>query len=207
MLIYFVKQKTKTQKERFDVLVMLLLFFIFMLVSSNYSSFYFNLDANVILFSIFYIIGYMSMIHKFKNFKTFIITEISVIIIFILCLYFNKLGIKDMQNLKFSVNYIYFIASLISTFLIIYLKDNLKVDKKFFSPIVFIGKNALYLYFSQGLSSTLLILLVEKIKISNIMLKLLVMFLINLTLAIIFFIILITVYKIVDIVLKKLKLI
>ena len=133
------------------------------------------MSLNTIFYCIFYLLGYLSMKCKFTNIKSFIFVEAIVISLFIIALHYNNLQIADLQILKSEGSYIYVLASLISCLLVIYLKDKIKCDSLIFKPINFIGKNALYLFFSQGLSSST------------------------------FFIILMLVYKLVDIIINKLK--
>ncbi len=145
------------------------------------------------------------MYYTFKNFKSFMFVEILTIVISCLLFKYNNVNITDMQRLKSEVSYIYVFTSLIGTFFFIYLKDRFKFDHELLKPIRFIGKNALYLYFAQGLSSSLMYGVVRRLTINNIYVKLLAMFFIHLATALIIFIGLMFIYKLVDIVIEKIK--
>lgn len=203
-ILYLINNFSDKDK-RLKMIVMTLWLLVFLLLAANNGVSYFSLDAKAIAFSIFFLIGYLSMFYHFKDFKSFLLVETITIFCFYLIMHFNGYGIADMSLLKSKMSYMYVLYSLISIFLIIYLKDRFKYDKNVFKPINFVGKNALYLYFSQGISSSLLYFIVPKVTINNLYIKIIVMFIINLGMALIIFFSLLFVYKLIDLVSTKIK--
>lgn len=196
IILHFIKNKII-----YIFQIIFLLFFI--LVSLNYNVSYFWLSPAVTAYCIFFLIGYLGMKINFKNFKVFVIAEGTLIIMLTQLFRVSGLKIGDLQYLKSVMNYVYLLCSLISIFFVIYVKDKFKYQNKFLRPIKYIGKNAINMFFAQGISSSLLYKINNFINIDNLGLKILTMFLINVSIAIVIFIILTLIYKIVDIIIRK----
>lgn len=178
----------------------------FMLVSINVGISYFGLEPQFIAYALFFLVGYLSMNYKFTSFKKFIFSIFIIVLILCFLMHYNGIGIAALQDLKMlKMNYIYVIASFISIFCVIYLKSRYSFKNKIMKPIKFIGKNTIYLYFAQGISSSLLYYFVYKISLNNLYLKILVMFGINLVMSMLIFCLLLFFYKMVDIIVSKCK--
>lgn len=133
-----------------------------------------------VFYLIIFFIGYISYKKKI-NFKQFLFFEtISTLICFS---YFklNSFSFNMIQDFKFDIKLGYALFATISIILFWYLKDNLKIKAK--NPINFIGKNAIFFYYSQGISSSLLIHKFSYLPIQNIWLKFLAMYSINIAIS------------------------
>lgn len=139
----------------------------FLGVSLNFLLFY----TSCILF------GYHS--YKFHGNKNWIFLTIFSFLSLILLYIYNNISI-NLQNSKFPVGLPYIIASTISMSLILLFKK-----PNFNIPIItFIGKNSIFFYISQGFSSSLIFYLLPIINI-NWPMKLIILFSVNLFIAII----------------------
>lgn len=199
---YFSKSKEECKKNIFYIL--LLLFFI--LISIQYGVDYSGLSPLFIGYCIFFLIGYLSSHYHFKNFFQFMLIEFLTILILYVLFKFNGYTIASLQALKLDMNFLYVGISFISIFLVIYLKDKFSFTHKAFQPLCYLGKNSIYLYFAQGISSSLLFLIVPKIQLSNLYLKIILMFLINFGIAIFVFFLLKLIYWLFSIFQKKIVL-
>ena len=205
VVIYFIKSGSK-ENEYYKNVFYVLLFMIFMLLTVNVNSGdYFSMNSTGIGYCIFFLIGFLSYKYKFKNLKQYLITMIVLNIIIFEVFHVNGYTMARLQNLKSVMNYTYVLVSLNSIFTIIFLKDRLKCKGLVFKPINFIGKNAFYMYFAQGINSSLLYLIVPKISMESLALKIITMFLINLSMASLIFIILVLFYKTVDKIINKIE--
>ncbi|MDR3286467.1 MAG: acyltransferase family protein, partial [Prevotellaceae bacterium] len=99
--------------------------------------------------------------------KTFIKTPyiflgffVLLAIYYLLYLYFGDKATILVRRQKFPPNIIYLAYSSFSLFLILVFKGRLKFEKPNF--LTYIGQNAIFYYFAQGLSSSLLYLLVNE---------------------------------------------
>lgn len=202
-LLYFVKKFIFSKEMYNKVVFYFLLMLFFVLISINYSIPYFGLSSYFVAYSIFYIIGYLSMEYNFTSIKSFIAFEALLLFIILFAFHFYGYEISDLQSLKMSMNFLYPLISLPSLFLVIYLRDKAKYGNKLCRLINFIGKDALFMFFAQGLSSSLLFYIVPLINIKLLWLKILVMFIINFIIAILFFLFLLYSYKWISKLLKK----
>lgn len=129
---------------------------------------------SVIFYSLFILLGYTLYDKKIKTFWK--------ILLMLSCLIsgFTWLSIPNfsMQSYKFPPSIIYFVYSLISISLFMIFKSS------FNSPLTrWMGKNALYLYMSQGISSSLIYGLVQNLHLGFWPLKLALVFTVNLGLS------------------------
>lgn len=145
-------EKNKEKNIRNLIYITLLITLMFMYSSlSGLNEFIF--DPKTLLFSMIYLIGYLSINYKIDLKKTLLYEFITIIITFILFKGF-KYRIVDIQEIKFAFSIVYLPFSFISIILFWYLKDRLNIKDK--NPINYIGKNAIWFYFAQGISSSLL---------------------------------------------------
>lgn len=174
----------------------------FILVSINCKVNYFGLNSTLIGYVIFFLLGFLAEREVlFKNIRSFVITEILLILGILLLFYVNDYTIANLQDLKMpNMSYLYVLVSFISLFVVIYLKRKSIYDKGFFKPLIYIGRNSFYMYFAQGISSSLLFFISPYITIEScgLMVKIIIMFLINLFLAICIFLLIKLIYKITD---------
>lgn len=203
IILYFIKGN----KDKVKIIINIILLLLFILISTNNGISYFNLNSNVIAYIIFFLLGYISMFIKFKNLKIFLLTEFVLIIFVVWLFHINNIDISALQSLKLpNMNYIYFITSLISIIFVFYIKDKFRYKSKFAKPIKYIGKNSICMFFSQGISSSLLYMVNNLIGNSlSLNVKIIAMFTINLSMALIIFLILTILYNVLNKMISKLK--
>lgn len=143
-------------------------------------------DLKHILFYLqFWLMGYLIYEYDIKiNYKIFgaLITTISVALL----LFYMKVGNKifDIQGYKFPPQLIYFVWSLYSVSIFVFLRDKVKVAAD--THISRIGKKAIDYYFAQGISSYLIYFVLEHLSGINLWgIRLAIAFSINVFLAII----------------------
>ena len=188
----------KKEKERnlITIICILLLFFL----NSTFTKSNLILDVYTSFYSIIYLLGYISYNCKIKKVKHFISFEFIAFIILIIIFTINKISISDIQTIKFPPSFPYLFVAIPSLILCWYLKDYLKINKN--NLVNYIGKNAIFFYFSQGISSSLLYFFLPYFK-TNIYIKFIALLLINLFLSIIIGVLLNESYNYIFI--KKLK--
>lgn len=195
----------KNNNNNLKTLINIIILMFFILLSINYNVDYLGFSNQFVEYCIFFMIGYVGAKYNFKNIKTFILSEVILILSLIAIYHVNGFTIENLQDLKFNnMNYIYALSSLISLFFIIYVKDKFKYTNKIITPIKYIGKNAIYMFFAQGISSSLLFFILPYVTISSKLLKLLIMFSINLLIASIIFLLLKLIYTVIYFLGKKL---
>lgn len=139
------------------------------------------LDSYISFYSLIYFLGYILHNYKIKNIKQLIILEcvnFGILLIMFLCL---GLNINDIQNIKFPPSTPYLPFALISILLFWYLKDHLHIKEN--NKINYIGQNAIFYYFSQGISSSFIYYVYQYIPFDNIVLKFICMLTCNVLLA------------------------
>lgn len=116
-----------------------------------------------------YVIAYLIMFLTASQIRNYFIPKIGIIIGYgflliisgLLYLNFgNEIFVISMH--KFPPDIIYFSASLYSLFTIMVLKGRLKFNKSNF--LTYVGQNAIFYYFAQGISSSILYLIVNQTK-------------------------------------------
>lgn len=93
---------------------------------------------------------------------------ISLVLLWYGCARLFGVSCRDLQSNKFPPNIVYFIASLITVLMAIYLKDRINIgDHSFANKILgFIGRNAFCFYFAQGIGGSLLYVLYRRFPFS-----------------------------------------
>lgn len=171
---YFSKDKLKIIS-----LVAGIMLFIFLYCTTKNNFLFF--DSYVSFYCLIYLVGYILHNYQIKDLKQlFLLEGLNFFIMIIVFLAFN-IGINDIQNIKFPPSIPYLFFSCISILLFWYLKDHLKIKKH--NKINYIGKNAIFYYFSQGVSSSFIYYIYKYIPFSNTILIFLTMLLINIALA------------------------
>ena len=161
------------------------------------------IDYYVAIYSFIYLLGYYSYKNKIKSLNFFFVIETILIISIMLLFMVSGYTIKDIQMLKFPPTIYYLMISMPGIILTWFLKDQLKISKD--NPLCYLGKNSIFFYFSQGISSSILYFIVRKVSISNIYFKFFVMAICNIFMAIIIGIILNELYDAFVLLIKKLK--
>ena len=161
-----------------------------------------NLDSYFYIYSFIYLLGYYSYDKKIKRIKSFLLMEF--LIIFLTCLIFWLKGfnITDLQRLKFPPTLEYLFVSMPSILLVWYLKDKLVISSKNF--LNYIGKNSLFFFFTQGISSSILFFIEPLINI-NIYIKFIILFIINLLIALVLGVFINELYRIIMTMLSRIK--
>ena len=204
VLICSVNQFSNCDKEKNEMFKYILFILLFIFIYTSMSKSNLIIDSEVSFYSFIYILGYCLSDYKIKDKKTFLIMET----INFICLYFVfkifNLGITSIQMIKFPPFLPYLFFSLISIILFLYLKDNLKIRKT--NRIVYIGKNAIYFYFSQGVSSSFLYDIYPYLVDMNIFFKFTILLIVNIGLTFVFATFLSRTYKRIDTKIKSVKL-
>ena len=115
---------------------------------------FFNISINILFYGIFYIIGFISKNYRItsaKGLSIYILTIIGLVFVCKKVLLIDELVI---QNLKFPPNIIYLLLSLISIGIALYLKNRVTISKD--NLISKMGNHAIFYYFGQGISSSLM---------------------------------------------------
>ena len=144
---------------------------------------YVYIDPYITIYAIIYLLGYYAHTNKIESVKKLLIYELIAIIGTVGLFYFTGYGIADLQTLKFPPTVYYLAASMPSILLVWYLKDKVKIGDK--NPINYLGKNAIFFYYAQGISSSLLYFIMPYITIGKGTIKFAVMALINAIMAIV----------------------
>lgn len=189
-----VLEKNKDKNLRNLIYIDLLIILMYLYSSLSGTTTYI-LDTRTLFFSVIYILGYISLNYKL-NFKRTLIYEFITITITCILFYAFKYRIEDIQNIKFSFSVVYFVLSLISIILFWYLKDRLNIKDK--NPINYIGKNAVWFYFAQGISSSLLYYIYPYVKDHRYLIVFVIMLFLNITMSLIIAILLEKVYNLVS---------
>lgn len=141
-----------------------------------------GVDSRTFIFYIFFfLLGYLQKDSNL-SFKLFLGLNIMNILLLITLYNFEQIQIFEMQKNKFPPSIIYLIWSLFGIYAIIFFKKYFK-NLSHKNPLVKLGQNAIYIFFAQGISSSLLYYIHPKISLIW-YLKFPLMFIINLILAI-----------------------
>ncbi len=136
---------------------------------------------------IIYILGYLSKDFHFKKFWHMVVVNLSVVAILATIKFVFLLPIFNIQDAKFPPNLVYLLWSSLFIMVVLYFKQFNLFKKK--HVLVIIGQNAIWFFFAQGISSSLLYYLRDFIDIHWLP-KLIILYIINVTFAIIITIIL-----------------
>lgn len=112
-----------------------------------------NLSGQFLFYSAFFLLGYVSKDTIISKEKMIILEIVNISAILYLGGVLN-INVLDLQRAKFPPTIIYGLASLIFITLTIYIRPFLADNS--FKWVQHVGKNAIYYYFSQGISSSLI---------------------------------------------------
>ncbi len=203
-IIYLINKLCKDNKKEVLLSVIALMLFIFIYTSYNQGTMLF-LNGLISFYLLIYLVGYLSFSYKFKDIKQLILVEVVNFIVLLIVFKINKIGIANIQDIKFPPSLPYLFFANISIILFFYLKDKLKIKKD--NKINYIGKNAIFFYFAQGISSSFIYYIYKYLSFSNIWLKFIIMLISNILISTLISIFLIESYKLVDkYIMQKIKL-
>ena len=172
IILYFYNQNQTIKSKH------ILLFMIFLsMVNISF------IDSYIAIYSFVYLLGYFSYKNKINSGYSFIFMEAYAVIFVNVLFSISGYGIVDIQSLKFPPTIFYLSFSVPGIILVWFLKDRIRISKS--NPINYIGKNAIFFYYSQGISSSILYFIKPLIMVENIYLKFLIMAVINIVMAII----------------------
>lgn len=115
-----------------------------------------------VFYSIFYLLGYILIKTKI-NFRQLIYGSACILTLLLAIYSIKHLDILNLQLYKFPPHFIYFLWSLFGVLIILYLKNyDYYFKKNIFS---FFGQNAIYAFFAQGVSSSILFKIVNHIQL------------------------------------------
>lgn len=144
-------------------------------------------------FIIIYLLGYYAYNNKL-SFKKFIIIFSSLSLFLIILLLKTDYSFRLMQSYKSAFNFVYFTYSMLSIFIVWYINSIYKVKNNI---VCTIGKNAILFYFAQGVGSSLLLPVCYRIEIFW-AIKLILLFILNLTYTVLISLMLNGVYKLIE---------
>ncbi|MEN6594878.1 MAG: acyltransferase family protein [Clostridiaceae bacterium] len=153
-VIVLITRLSQNQNAASRVLRLLsaLVFFLFAFLSLQHSS---NGSLQTILFyALFFLLGYLTKDWFVPKLRHLLIALAIVLIGLIGFIVLSGRSGFDLQSAKFPPNLQYFFASLIGISITLYVKKFVSVSPK--NAFVWVGKNALYFYLAQGVSSSLL---------------------------------------------------
>lgn len=113
-----------------------------------------NLSIAVLFYAIFYTLGYYTKDITIKNSKILLLYLILIVFAEIILYRFFSVDVFELQTWKFGPSVPYLIPSMISIVLVLFIKS--KWYPKEHRLITWVGKNAIFLYFAQGISSSIL---------------------------------------------------
>lgn len=152
----------KENEKKLKYIYMLILGIVFLWIC--YGNYFLGLDIQYFLFySFFWMLG-LNGCGKTKRFSQFISALVVAILGIAIWSYLQGLPLYDLQSAKFPPTMKYGCASMI---VIIVAKYVEKYKKTYNKVLVHIGRNAIYYYFAQGISSSLCYIWVDKIQVHN----------------------------------------
>lgn len=179
-----------TKKNLIWFIIMILVFYLIL----NFFSFSLGLFLKeMTLFIIIYLLGYYAYNNNL-SFKKFIVIFCSLSLFLIILLLKADYSFSLMQSYKSAFNFVYFTYSMLSIITIWYINSIYKVKNNI---ICTIGKNAILFYFAQGVGSSLLLPFCYRIEMFW-AIKLVLLFILNLTYTVLISLMLNSVYKLID---------
>ena len=157
---YFEKKKNKQLDNLVKITGLIAIVFCYVALSKVKT----GLDKYTLFYSGIYLLGYISTKYKINLKQLFLYQGINLLLL-IIVFYGFHLTINDFQNIKFPPSFPYIFVSMPSIILFWYLKDHLKIKKN--NPINYIGQNALLFYFVQGISSSLLLIIMHYLPLNH----------------------------------------
>lgn len=122
---------------------------------------YLFLSREMLFYSVFFLLGYLLKETKINSIKLFFFIEVFLISVAIALAKLMGVDISNIQSLKFPPHIIYMILSMLAITIALFFKEKVYPSKSNF--FVWVGKNAIWFYFAQGIASTVIYKLVERL--------------------------------------------
>ena len=113
-----------------------------------------NVSLYVLFYAIFYTLGYYSKNASIKKFRTLLLYFVIIFLSELLLYQYLSLGVFDLQSWKFDPRTPYLIPSFLSILIVLYIKTRWKPST--LPLLTWVVRNALFVYFAQGISSSIL---------------------------------------------------
>lgn len=149
----------KQNHDEYYLILLMLCLIGFIYTQLGYNFLY--LSRNFLFYGFFYVFGFISRNYRITNFRGLIIILFIILISIVGFKEIFNSNILIVQKLKFPPHIIYLLLSMIGIVIAIYMKGIILVENN--NPIVKIGQKAIFYYFGQGISSSLLYLFVDKL--------------------------------------------
>jgi len=161
MLIISFIYKSNVEFQRKQLHYFLLICLVLFLWSQAGRTYYF-FTREILFYSVFFLVGYISKDIKIKKTANLILYFcISAGVAWVIAMGCD-VDIRNLQALKFPPHIVYMLLSFLGVLIALYCKNRIKVSEQ--NPLVWIGKNAIWFYFCQGVSSTIIYRLVEMLQ-------------------------------------------
>lgn len=173
------------------------LILIFFYISLGFNFFYLPILASFYL--IFYSFGFLAIDIQKISLKYFVISLLTLLFLQILIIKSNTEWL-NLQVWKFGPSVEYLVPSFFSISIILFFRHRLMFKDNI---MMWIGKNAMFIYFAQGISSSLLFKIGNYISVENWLIRLSILFFINVAIALIITFLLNQIYLLVNLLFKK----
>jgi peptidoglycan/LPS O-acetylase OafA/YrhL len=160
-IVVLVSRLSTNQNAAIRVLRLLLtlVFFLFAYLSLQHSAS--DSLQTILFYALFFLLGYLTKDWVVPKLR-YLLVALSVFVIGLLAfIVLSGRSGFDLQSAKFPPNLQYFFASLIGVSISLYVKKFANVSPK--NAFVWVGKNALYFYLAQGVSSSLLFFIIPRL--------------------------------------------
>ena len=177
----------------------IIIFFMLIFGIAKYQKISMILDELTIFYSMFFMIGYYAINNKIDGKKLTKYLFINILLTIIIMKLYGA-NISSLQNFKFPPDLPYFFFSMNSILIFWYLKDKLNITEN--NIINKLGENALFCYFSQGIGSSIIIMIASKINVTA-PIKFILLLMINLSITLALTLILCVIEKLLKIIVEK----
>lgn len=176
IVISFINKCTRVSELKFMYMYILLGLFAWIIYGRDI----FGLDIFFIFYSLFWMLGYNRVgTSEPVRFVTLLALCVGG---FFLASYLQGIPFYDLQSAKFPPTLKYGAASMITILVVKFFENKVKKCNAF---LVHIGRNAIYYYFAQGVSSSFIYLFIPRININLWFAKWIILFVLNVLMAVI----------------------
>ena len=157
LIISFIHKNEIKLQERYLKYFLLICVVLFLWSQSGRT--YYLFTREILFYSVFFLAGFI-----LKDIKIETVRQLALYLGFDLGIaYIIALGCNveftNLQSLKFPPHIVYMMLSFLSIIIALFCKGRINISEK--NQIVWVGRNAIWFYFCQGISSTLIYNLVE----------------------------------------------
>lgn len=171
--------KTDARVSQLKLVYLFLLIGIFVWISSG--QYFFGVDVAVVYYAIFWMIGQNRERIRIEKWWVCLAGMAGAFLCYLAATYILQLPYFNLQEAKFPPTVAYGIWSCIMLFPVFYFERKAKHPSRF---LIHIGRNAIFYYFGQGVSTSIMCRFSDSIHIENWFVKFVVTFLLNLAIAI-----------------------